>query len=214
MFQGFQSETIDFLWGIRLNNQRSWFEEHKQQYLDTLYTPMKELAQAVAEPFEQVPGLRCRVSRIYRDARLAPATPYKESLWFNLRRDSDSWSQHPCLYFELKPDEYSCGFILWAPKAESMQRFRERLDENPEPFLKLAEDLRRTTGLSISGRQYVRKKPCAHPEAAEYYNLKQIVASYQLPLDQRLYEPELADWVRKILLGCLPLNEFCQQFAG
>ena len=27
-FQGFSPETIDFLWGIRMNNNRDWFLEH------------------------------------------------------------------------------------------------------------------------------------------------------------------------------------------
>ena len=43
MFQGFDDTTVDFLWGIRLNNERPWFEAHKQDYLDHLYRPMKEL---------------------------------------------------------------------------------------------------------------------------------------------------------------------------
>lgn len=29
MFTGFTPETIDFLWGIRMNNNREWFLEHK-----------------------------------------------------------------------------------------------------------------------------------------------------------------------------------------
>ena len=29
MFEGFTPETIDFLWGIRMNNNRDWFLEHK-----------------------------------------------------------------------------------------------------------------------------------------------------------------------------------------
>ena len=39
MFQGFDDTTVDFLWGIRLNNERPWFEAHKQEYLDHLYRP-------------------------------------------------------------------------------------------------------------------------------------------------------------------------------
>ena len=39
MFQGFSPETIDFLWGIRMNNNREWFLPHKQQYIDALYEP-------------------------------------------------------------------------------------------------------------------------------------------------------------------------------
>ena len=32
-----------FLWGIRFNNHREWFLEHKQDYLDYVYNPLKEL---------------------------------------------------------------------------------------------------------------------------------------------------------------------------
>ena len=31
-FKGFYPETIDFLWGIRFNNNREWFTEHKEEY--------------------------------------------------------------------------------------------------------------------------------------------------------------------------------------
>lgn len=39
MFQGFSQQTNDFLWGIRFNNERSWFEAHKQEYLDYVQAP-------------------------------------------------------------------------------------------------------------------------------------------------------------------------------
>lgn len=39
MFQGFSQQTNDFLWGIRFNNERSWFEAHKQEYLDYVQSP-------------------------------------------------------------------------------------------------------------------------------------------------------------------------------
>ena len=33
MFTGFTQDTVDFLWNIRFNNDRAWFEENKQVYL-------------------------------------------------------------------------------------------------------------------------------------------------------------------------------------
>ena len=30
MFTGFTDETVDFMWGIRFNNERTWFEAHKE----------------------------------------------------------------------------------------------------------------------------------------------------------------------------------------
>ena len=86
MFTGFTPETVDFLWGIRMNNNRDWFLQHKKQYTDSLYEPMKALGQAVFGPFLEKPGNILKVSRIYRDARLHPPTPYKESLWLCIRQ--------------------------------------------------------------------------------------------------------------------------------
>ena len=37
MFTGFTPETMDFLWGIRMNNNRDWFTQHKSDYVKTLY---------------------------------------------------------------------------------------------------------------------------------------------------------------------------------
>lgn len=71
MFQGFYEETIQFLWELRLNNQRPWFQAHKQDYLDYLYNPMKEMgAEVQARMLERHPRsrLNLRVVRIYRDA--------------------------------------------------------------------------------------------------------------------------------------------------
>ena len=110
MFRGFSPETMDFLWGIRMNNERSWFLAHKNDYMQYLYEPMKALGEAIFRPFQEVPGLELKVSRIYRDARMHPATPYKESLWICIRRQVDMWSQHPALFFELRPEGGSfCG---------------------------------------------------------------------------------------------------------
>ena len=76
MFSGFTPETVDFLWGIRMNNNRDWFQEHKKQYVDTLYNPMKELGQELYQPFLDRPGYILKVSRIYRDARMHPPVSY------------------------------------------------------------------------------------------------------------------------------------------
>ena len=85
-FEGYSPETVDFLWGIRMNNNREWFMEHKSQYQKTLYEPMKALAAEIAPAFAHVPGLGLHVSRIYRDMRMHPSTFYKDSLWFCFRR--------------------------------------------------------------------------------------------------------------------------------
>ena len=78
MFEGFSPETIDFLWGVRMNNNREWFAQNKSQYVTKLYEPMKALGKDLFVPFLDRPGNILKVSRIYRDARLHHPDPYKE----------------------------------------------------------------------------------------------------------------------------------------
>ena len=213
MFTGFSPEAIDFLWGIRLNNNREWFQAHKQQYQQSLYEPMKALSLELSAAFTQTEGLKMHLSRIYRDMRMHPPVPYKESLWMCLRRDGGSWLEHPCLFFELTAEGYSYGFLLWGPKAAAMERYREQLCDHTDEFLKITREIRRKTGLSVSGDRYARPKPCPDPRLEPYFSLKNLYAISEHPVQDALFAPSLAEQVRDTLLALLPLNEFCQNFA-
>ena len=114
MFEGFSKETVDFMWGIRFNNERGWFEAHKSDYQTYFLNPMKELGgQVQAELLDRFPksGLNLKISRIYRDARrLFGRGPYKDHLWLSLFRfGSESGGDHPVFWFELAPEGWSYG---------------------------------------------------------------------------------------------------------
>ena len=125
MFQGFSPETVDFLWGIRMNNNRDWFLKNKKNYVNYLYEPMKALGQELFRPFLEKPGNLLKVSRIYRDARLHHAEPYKESLWICIRKDVEWWAENPCLYFEINPEGVHYGFFFYKPKTAVLQELRK-----------------------------------------------------------------------------------------
>jgi len=213
MFQGFSPETIDFLWGIRMNNNRPWFMEHKQQYIDTLYEPMKALAEEISAPFSKVPNFLCKTSRIYRDMRIPHDTPYKESLWICMRRDSTWWMQEPSLFFELTPDNYSYGFLFWQPTVQMMDAMRKNMLEQPNAFLDMVQTAEKKSKIKITGNSYVRKKPCDHPEIEKYYQFKNMYAIKEQPISEKLFSSDLVKTVRKSLQALYPLCEYCQQFA-
>ena len=50
MFTGFTDETVDFMWGIRFNNERAWFEAHKEIYLTHFYQPMRGTSSMTTSP--------------------------------------------------------------------------------------------------------------------------------------------------------------------
>ena len=122
MFTGYTDQTVDVFWGIRFNNEKSWFEQHKETYRAHFYEPMKALAAQVYEIFQDRHGdleLATRVSRIYRDARrLFGRGPYKDHLWLTLFRwDGGEEGARPALWFEITPDEWSYGMGFWCAKA-------------------------------------------------------------------------------------------------
>ena len=48
MFTGYTDQTVDVFWGIRFNNDRAWFAEHKQEFQDAVMAPTKALAAELA----------------------------------------------------------------------------------------------------------------------------------------------------------------------
>ena len=213
MFQGFSPETIDFLWGIRLNNNREWFLQHKKQYTDTLYEPMKALGWEIFQPFLDKPGMLLKVSRIYRDARLHHPLPYKESLWICIRQDVEWWAENPCLYFEINPDRVHYGFFFYQLSPSRMEEFRKRIAARPDEVLKLMADTEAATGIPVTAELYKRPKPCADPRLEKYFSWKnQIACVREEEIGPGLFTPELADRVRNLFEKLTPLYDYFTQF--
>ena len=209
MFQGFTPETFDFLWGIRMNNNREWFTQNKKRYIDTLYEPMKALGKDLFEPFMQRPGNLLKVSRIYRDARLHHPDPYKESLWICIRQDVDWWAENPCLYFEIAPEGASYGFINWKPKVSTLEDFRRDISARPEHFLELIQKTENATGVPITADLYKRPKETDDPRLAPYFAWKgNIACCRELAPGDALFTPALSEQVRTFFEQLIPFYDY------
>lgn len=214
MFTGFTPETMDFLWGIRMNNNRDWFTQHKGDYVRTLYEPMKELGQAVFQPFLERPGNLLKVSRIYRDARMHPPTPYKESLWLCIRRDVDWWAENPCLYFELNPEGANYGFFYWKPRTAVLEDFRRNISAKPDDFLKLISDTEAAVGQPVTAECYKRPKPTDNPALIPYFAWKgQIGCTREIAPGDKLFGSHLQDEVSGFFEALTPLYEYFNQYT-
>ena len=213
MFTGFTPETIDFLWGIRMNNNRDWFQSHKKQYVDTLYEPMKALGKELFEPFLDKPGNVLKVSRIYRDARMHPPEPYKESLWICIRQDVEWWAENPCLYFEINPDEVHYGFFIWKMRTSAMEDFRKHITAYPDEFLELIRTTEEAVGQPVTAELYKRPKPTNNPALEPYFAWKgQIACTRAIAPGPGMFGPELKLEVADFFEKLTPLYEYFNRF--
>jgi len=213
MFEGFTPETIDFLWGIRMNNNREWFMQHKKQYTSTLYEPMKALGKELFQPFLEKTGNTLKVSRIYRDQRMHPPEPYKESLWICIRQDVEWWGENPCLYFEINPEGADYGFFIWKPRTMALEDFRRRITAYPEEFLNLIRRTEAAVGQPITAQCYKRPKVTDHPDLAPFFAWKeQIGCTRHIAPGDALFGPQLKDEVLDFFTKLIPLYDYFNQF--
>lgn len=214
MFEGFSERTVDFLWGIRFNNNREWFLAHKNEYVQTLYEPMKALGKELFEPFLNKTGDVLKVSRIYRDARLHHPLPYKESLWICIRQDVQWWAENPCLYFEIRPEGISYGFFLWKPRTATLKQWRQEWTAHPKKFLKLIRDTEKATGIPITAETYKRPPQQAPSAALEpYFAWKGCIdCTVTEAFSENTFGPELMHRVRELFIKLMPLYDYFNQF--
>ena len=209
MFQGYSPQTVDFLWGIRMNNNREWFLANKQQYIDTLYQPTKALGAHIFQPFLDKSGTLLKVSRIYRDARLHHPLPYKESLWICIREDVEWWAENPCLFFEINPEGVDYGFCLWSPRPGKMKAFRQRIAQKPEEFLQMVETVQAQVGMEITATCYKRPESCPDSRLEPFYLWKtNITCVRHEDFSPETFGPELGDRVSDFLQKLAPLYDY------
>ncbi len=176
MFEGFSPATYDFLLGISLNNERIWFSQHKEDYVNHLAKPMKAMADQVFDGLiDRCPDrdLFCKVARIYRDARRCRGIEfYKTSLWFSILPPADQWQDAPGFWFEVARSSWSYGMGIFMPKAATMARHRARIDAAPARLARLNGLLLSQDEFILAGEHYARFKEGAPADLAGWYNLK------------------------------------------
>ena len=217
MFTGYTDQTVDVFWGIRFNNDRAWFAEHKQEFQDAVMTPTKALAGELYDWFQkQYPDLHLNVhiSRIYRDARrLHGRGPYKEHLWFTIERPHERFESVPALYFELAPNYYSYGCGYWDAGAATMAKLRARIDNDPKPLERLARRLNKSKFV-LSGEEFKRPKGDAGKLLNPWYNRKNIAIGYDDNPEGVLFTPQLKGEVLDGFRFLMPYYQYLDTLAG
>jgi len=212
MFEGFSQHTIDFMWNLRFNNNKPWFEEHKEEFQREFLTPMKELGGEVFERVKETCGDRGfihKVSRIYKDARRNHGDgPYRDHLWFSIEKPSEEWTSTPVFWFELMPETWSYGLGYYQAKPATMAKLRARIDKDPKNFEKLVAPLTRQEEFVLDGPEYARKKEAPTPKTAPWYNKKGCSLIHNQENSPELFSRELADRLVSGYAFLMPLYDY------
>ena len=197
MFQGFCKDTSDFLWDLMFNNERSWFQEHKERYERVLNLPFRALAADTLELLKlRHPELQfsLHISRIYRDARrLFGRGPFKDHLWFSIGYTVEGWHAGPMFWFEIGASEYSYGAGFFDATPAQMEAFRRSIDANPARFERIAKNVEALGNFRVFGPEYKRPKGDLGETLNLWYNRKRVGVECCRDFGEELYEAQLPE---------------------
>ena len=180
--------------------------------------PTRELATQLTEDMtEAFPrlGLELKVSRIYRDARrLFGRGPYKDHLWFSLRKPGEQDGRIPCFWFEIAPDHYGYGMGCWEMLPTTMAKLRARIDRDPKPVEKLARAVARRGEFHLEGQEYKRPKGDPGPLLYPWYNRKGLGFTSEHNCEGVFFTPELAGQVLEGWKSLVPQYQFLCALPG
>ena len=219
MFTGFSQETSEFMMNLALNNDRPWFERHREIYERSLKKPMDELAKEVmAELVRRFPDdpFELHISRIYRDARrLHGRGPYKDHLWFSIRQPAEEWVDKPTFWFELMPEEWSYGMGYWVSKPATMAKLRSRIDREPAAMETLTRKLMGQTEFTLNTADYKKPRSPAPSEILEpWYRAKYFSIGHEEKLTEELFSRAIVDRLKAGYEFLLPYYDYFLTLSG
>lgn len=214
-----QKATLQFLKSLSKNNNKPWFDTHRDQYLqakDDFGSFVSRIIKETSKFDDDIKDLQLKdcVFRINRDIRFSKnKTPYKTNMGASFDRGGKK-SIYAGYYFHAEPGGKSfVGGGIWMPMAPELKKIRQEIDYCFDEFKSIVRnrsfiteygELENTPDVKLSNlpRGYDKENP-----AGDYLKLKSIIALKYIP-DEDLTGPGLTATTIKSFKTLKPLLNF------
>jgi uncharacterized protein (TIGR02453 family) len=219
-FDGFSEETIKFFKGLKKNNEKKWFQTHKQDYETFVMNPARAFVIAMGDRLRKhvpdivaVPKINKSLFRINRDTRFSPdKSPYKTNLGIFFWEGSRPRMECPGFYFHLEPPVLMLGVGLYMFPKYLIDTYRNSV-VHPKYGKTLAEivgRIEKKKGFQIGGEHY-KKIPAgydpAHPNAGLLLHNGLYVGA-ESPIPEEFFSKKLEDYCWKRYQTLLPFHSW------
>ncbi len=209
-------ENFAFLNKLKKNNNRDWFNAHKDEYLaqhqntidfaDALLLEMNK-----HDKIETATGKKS-LFRIYRDVRFSKdKSPYKTHWAGGFKRATKELRGG--YYFHIEPGNTMVGGGFWAPNKEDLQRIREDIAADPSGLRKIlnSKSFKDTFG-TLDGEQL---KTCPkgfdkENPAVDLLRYKQFIISKKFT-DKEALSPDFVNTVANTFKKMRPFFDYMSE---
>lgn len=214
-----QQSTLKFLKSLSKNNNKVWFDAHRDKYLDAKKDFENFVSKIITETAKFDPDIKdlqvkdC-VFRINRDIRFSKnKTPYKTNMGASFDRGGKK-SIYAGYYFHTEPGGKSfVGGGIWMPMTPELKKIRQEIDYGFDEFKRIItnkifvaayKELEDSSDIKLNNlpRGYGKENP-----AGEFLRLKSVLAIKYIP-DEDLTNKKLVYKTIKAFKALMPLVEF------
>lgn len=185
-----KQSTFAFLQSVADNNNREWFQQHKDDYevaRENILEFTQELIKGIGSFDPTIPPSldpKSCVMRIYRDVRFSlNKLPYKTNFGIGISTAGKNFPG-PGYYIHVEPGVSFIGGGTWHPSADELKSIRQEIDYNYTEWLSILEmkDFKKEFG-ALDTEDKLKTSPKGYPSdhpGIEYLKLKSFIATKQL----------------------------------
>lgn len=213
---------FDFLVRLEMNNDRNWFNEHKEEYqqlrsdfeafVNTLIVPLAQLDPSIGS----VTANEC-VFRIYRDTRFShDKTPYKTHFSAFIANGGRK-TRYAGYYIHLQPGHSAFSGGIYMPDPADLEAVRNAIYQQPEEIRGILDNrkFKKAFG-ALSEEDRLKNPPRGFSKdfcEIELLKNKHFITQYPLA-DDFFFQDGVIDRIMELCKVQYPLNAFLNAAVG
>ena len=213
-------QVLDFLKRLTANNNREWFNAHKEEWLACkadleVFTAQWIEAMQEIDPATADLKVKDCMYRIYRDTRFSHnKAPYKDWIGLIIAPHGGRKSPYGCYYLHFQPGQCLFAGGVWCPEPDMIKALRRDIFDNYEELESIfsREDVAPYfQGFDHDGE--LKKLPAPYSQTAKDFPHPKWISRTSFTFEYRLTDADMQapDFFERLLTLCRaakPLNDF------
>lgn len=218
MEHSIKPSTLKFLKTLEKNNNREWFNENKNLYVEAqqdVLSFLESLIEEMAKFDEEILKIdpKKALFRIYKDIRFSKLKiPYKTHFGAGLGFGKSG--KNSGYYLHIEPGKSFLAGGVFQPESPVLKEIRKEISMNSKEFMEILEekDFRNNfRGLSVESKlQRVPNGFEKEDPMAEFLKLKNYIVNYPIS-DESLLKGNATEEIALIFKSIKPLNDFIER---
>lgn len=212
-------DSFYFLSTLKNNNNRDWFQAHKDAYeqskenFETFVAELIEGLSSIDKDYALLEAKKC-VFRIYRDIRFSKdKTPYKTHWAAGLSKGGKR-VHIPGFYLHVEPGLSYFGGGIWHPDKEKLAAIRQEIDYNLEAFEQLLQQIQKQGFFEpMADEEALKRAPKGYAEdnqGIQYLKMRNFLLGTPIS-DELILSAESHEFILKRAKAMMPFLNFLQR---